>query len=558
MSKHPDKALIYCRVSDTKQKLEGSGLESQEFRCRQFAAEKGYAVEEVFRDDVSGGGDYAKRPGMIALLNFLESHQEHSYAVIFDDLKRLARDTMFHWQLRHAMSNFGAHVECLNYTFEDTPEGEFMETIFAAQGQLERKQIGRQTRQKTQARLEAGYHAFIAPVGFKYIKSKTDGKILVKDEPAASIITEMMEGFASGRFQTKQEARRFLEGSALFPKTASGKIGNNRINTILANPLYAGYIEYKPWGVELRKGRHEGMVDYQTFLRIQERLEGRAYAPARKDLNLDFVMRGVVACECGNALTAAWSKSHTGKRYAYYVCQNRKCAYKGKSIRRERVEGEFETLLKKLSPSKSLVVVAEKMFKQLWEHHRHSQTEHKTQLEKTRGKLNRDIERLIDRIVDTDNSAVVNALEKRIEKLQRSRIALDEKIAACGRPLKPYEHMYRTAMQYLSNPHQLWACGGFVEKRAVLKLTLTERLVWDRKGLYRTPDLSLPFRMLGDFCVQKMQMVPGAGIEPARPEGREILSLSIHPILLILLGSNPPKTPLFYPNASRVRTERER
>ncbi|MEW7988314.1 MAG: recombinase family protein [Candidatus Thiodiazotropha sp.] len=514
MSTFQQKALIYCRVSDTKQKLEGSGLESQEFRCRQFAAEQGYVVEEVFRDDVSGGGDYAKRPGMIALLNFLESHQEHSYAVIFDDLKRLARDTMFHWQLRHAMSNFGAHVECLNYTFDDTPEGEFMETIFAAQGQLERKQIGRQTRQKTQARLEAGYHAFIAPVGFKYIKSKTEGKILVKDEPAAAIITELMEGFASGRFQTKQEARRFLEGSALFPKTASGKIGNTRVNAILTNPLYAGYIEYKPWGVELRKGRHEGMVDYQTFLRVQERLEARAYAPARKDLNLDFVMRGVVACECGNALTAAWSTSHTGKRYPYYVCQNRKCAYKGKSIRRDLVEGEFEALLKKLSPSKSLMIIAQKMFKQLWDHLRHSQMEGKNQLEQARGKLNRDVERLIDRIVDTENAAVVKALEKRIEKLQQGRIVLDEKITACGRPVKPFEQMYRTAMQYLSNPYQIWAQGGFVEKRAVLKLTLTERLTWDRKGLYRTPDLSLPFRMLGGVFMQNKEMVPRRGLEP--------------------------------------------
>lgn len=129
-------ALIYCRVSDTKQKIEGNGLESQEFRCRQYATEKNYDVDKVFHDDVSGGGDFAKRPGMIALLSYLENNQKTDYVVIFDDLKRLARDTMFHWQLRHAMANFGARLECLNYTFDDSPEGEFVETLFAAQGQL--------------------------------------------------------------------------------------------------------------------------------------------------------------------------------------------------------------------------------------------------------------------------------------------------------------------------------------------------------------------------------------------------------------------------------------
>ncbi|MBL1261768.1 MAG: recombinase family protein [Thiotrichaceae bacterium] len=271
MTETQEKVLIYCRVPDTKQKTEGSGLESQEFRCRQYAAEKGYTIESVFHDDVSGGGDFAKRPGMIALLNYLEKNKKSSYVVIFDDLKRLARDTMFHWQLRHAMANFGARLECLNYKFYDMPEVEFIETLFAAQAQLECQQIGRQTRQKTKARLEAGYHAFIAPVGFKYIKSKAGGKILVKDEPAASIIAEAMEGFASGRFQTKQEVRYFLEAAPEFPKTASGKISNNRADDILANPLYAGYVEYKPWGVTLRKGKHEGMVNFTTFQKIQER-----------------------------------------------------------------------------------------------------------------------------------------------------------------------------------------------------------------------------------------------------------------------------------------------
>ncbi|MBD3754153.1 MAG: recombinase family protein, partial [Gammaproteobacteria bacterium] len=42
------RAVIYCRVSSTKQKTEGSGLEGQEHRCRQYAAAQGYEVEAVF------------------------------------------------------------------------------------------------------------------------------------------------------------------------------------------------------------------------------------------------------------------------------------------------------------------------------------------------------------------------------------------------------------------------------------------------------------------------------------------------------------------------------
>ena len=62
-------ALIYCRVSGKKQAIAGAGLESQEHRCRDYANGKGYIVEGVFPDDVSGGGDFMKRPGMVALLS---------------------------------------------------------------------------------------------------------------------------------------------------------------------------------------------------------------------------------------------------------------------------------------------------------------------------------------------------------------------------------------------------------------------------------------------------------------------------------------------------------
>ena len=116
----------------------------------------GYHVEAVFPDDVSGGGDFMKRPGMVALLSYLDAQPGKKYVIIFDDLKRFARDTEFHIALRRAFQVRGARVECLNFKFEDTPEGKFVETIMAAQGELERGQNSRQVNQKMSARVEAG------------------------------------------------------------------------------------------------------------------------------------------------------------------------------------------------------------------------------------------------------------------------------------------------------------------------------------------------------------------------------------------------------------------
>ena len=105
------RAIIYCRVSDKKQKHDGDGLHSQEHRCREYASARGYEVDAVFRDDVSGGGDFMKRPGMVALLSYLDAQRARKdYVVIFDDLKRFARDTEFHIQLRRAFQKRRARV----------------------------------------------------------------------------------------------------------------------------------------------------------------------------------------------------------------------------------------------------------------------------------------------------------------------------------------------------------------------------------------------------------------------------------------------------------------
>ena len=66
------KSLLYCRVSSIRQSSEGHGLDSQEHRCREYASQKGYIVEKVFRDSFTGGGDFMKRPAMSEMLGYID------------------------------------------------------------------------------------------------------------------------------------------------------------------------------------------------------------------------------------------------------------------------------------------------------------------------------------------------------------------------------------------------------------------------------------------------------------------------------------------------------
>ncbi len=510
-----ERALIYCRVSSTAQVRRGHGLDSQESRCREHAAAQGYPVDAVFPDDVSGGGDFMKRPGMVALLSYLDAQTDRSYVVIFDDLKRFARDTEFHMKLRRELKARNARVECLNFKFEDTPEGEFIETIMAAQGELERKQNRRQVIQKMTARLMDGYYGFSAPYGYKYEKVPGHGKMIVPDEPRAAIVREAFEGVATGRFRSAAEVKRFLEAQADVPLNKHGVLRWQFVVDLLRRSLYAGLITVEKWNIHNHPGKHEPLISYETWCKAQEMMDGKAIAPARKDINADFPLRGFVLCgDCGKPYTACWSKSRTGKKHPYYLCIQKGCPSENKSVRRAYVEDAFEDTLKSLRPAHTLFELVREMFKDAWELHHGRAADRQEHLRRQALGLQDRIDRLLDRIVDAKNDSVVTAYEARIDQMEREKRLLQERLENSGRPRRAFEEMFELALDFLSNPWKIWDIGRLDLRQSVLRLAFSEPLVYDRKEGLRTPILTLPFKVLGQISTGNYDLVDPTGFEP--------------------------------------------
>ena len=381
------KALIYARVSSERQKTEGHGLESQEHRCREYASSKGYEVEKVFRDSFSGGGDYAKRPAMTEMLAYMDAKPYNSYMVIFDDLKRLARDTEQYIKLKRALELRRAVVECPNFVFTSSPEGQYVETIMAATAQLEREQNRRQVMQKMKARLELGYWTFPdMPTGYVFKRDPVHGMLPVIVHGVSDIIREALEGFASGRFQEQEDVRRFLEAK----DAREGKpIHLSFVKRLLTKIFYAGYIDYPDWEVSRRLAKHEGLISLATFERIQVRLNGKTTTHVKNYLHEDFPLRGFVLCSsCKKPDTASWSSSRNNK-FAYYRCKTNGCPQRNKSIRKADMEQQFEAILAKINPSVEVLALTKAVFAEVWRKKTADRANRKVAIEK-------DIERVED------------------------------------------------------------------------------------------------------------------------------------------------------------------
>ncbi len=494
------KAVVYCRVSSAKQTKVGDGLGSQQTRCREYARYKRLEVVEAFTDDMSGS--LTTRPGMKDMLTFLRKHRgKEPVVVIIDDISRLARGIEAHLQLRAAIGEAGGILKSPTIEFGEDSDSILVENMLASVSQHQREKNAEQTKNRMRARTMNGYWCFQAPVGYQYQRVAGHGNLLVRDEPNASTIQEALEGFAAGRFETQVEVKRFLESQPEFPKDLpDGKIRNQRVFEIVRRPIYAGYIEAKNWDIALRKGHHEGLIKYETFEKIQTRLKEGARAPARKDINEDFPLRGFVQCgDCEKPLTACWSKSKTGKKHPYYLCHNKGCISHRKSIPRDHMESEFETILQSMQPSEYLVLIAKTMFKDAWNQRLVQARSVLAMMKRERTRIDSQIDQLLDRIVEADNPRVITAYEGKIAKLEKEKLLLTEKLQNQGKPKHTFEEMFELALNFLSNPWNLWTSGQIHLRKTVLRLTFAERMAYRRNEGFRTPQTTEPFNFLGEI-----------------------------------------------------------
>lgn len=507
-------AVIYCRVSTKKQAREGNGLSSQETRCREYAKHRGHKVVGVFTDDVSG--KLAQRPGFDEMLAFIRNARSNAgLVVIIDDISRMARDVRNHFDLKELIFRAGATLESPSIEFGSDSDSILIEHLLASVAQHQRQKNGEQAKNRMRARMLGGFWVFNAPIGYRYEKSRAGGSILVRVEPLASIIEEGLTGFASGRFKSKAEVKRFFESHAGFPVTRHGHLTNQQAHRIMTHPIYAGYVQSDAWDVSLRPGQHEAIISLATFHQVQERIAGKPLAPTRSDIHVDFPLRGFVTCgDCNHPMTANWTKGRNG-RYPYYVCRHRGCDRFGKSVKRDTVESAFEAMLTKLTPRPELLNLFSKIFRKRWNEAESKAHEGRAAFKREASLIDKKIGQILDKIVESESRSVIARLESEAEKLELEKLVLDEKVSSCGTVATDYDETFRTAFDFIANPWNLWSNGTFEDKRIVLNLTLGSHLEYDWNEGVRTAELSLPFRLLQDVCDREKVMAEREGFEPS-------------------------------------------
>lgn len=496
--------LVYARVSSKKQELEGTGLQSQEGRCKIGLERESIPFEKTFPDSFSGGGDFMNRPAMRELLQYIDDRPYKKFVVIFDDLSRFARDTEFHIKLRTAFSVRGVILKCLNYNFDDSVEGKFVETVFAAKYQLDREQNKRQVVQKQKARLDNGYRAFPAPKGYTRVKDIAHGKIDVPNDDAKYVI-EAIEGFASMRFVYKIDGAKFLQEKGVIASKQTPAQAIATFDKMLREIYYAGYIEYLPWGVERRVGHHQPLITLEVYDKNQIRLNKNARSFVRQDIREDFELRRLIDCaDCLEKYTGAPSTGKMGKKYAYYKCKNKKCVRWGKSIATDIVHKDFEELLKQVKPCEEVVELAKVIFEDVWKDEMQNKGKIQASLVSRKNELEGELDALSVRIPKATSEIVIKQYEKQIEKVAMEIEDIEEKINTEYDYSVPNRTSLDQVMQVLKSPYEAWVSYDVSRKQRFFSFIFESNLVYSELEGYRTPNYSLPIRIFEDISTSKV------------------------------------------------------
>ena len=120
--------------------------------------------------------------------------------------------------------------------------------------------------------------------------------------------------------------------------------------------------------------------------------------------------------------------------------------------------------------------------------------------------------------------ADISAYEKRIAKMEREKLVMQEKLESGPKQTSKFgatfDELFELAQSFLANPCKIWGYGHLALRLTVLRLAFMERLNYSRKTGLRTPELSIPFKILGGNNMQNCVMAEAVGFEPTDRSSR--------------------------------------
>jgi site-specific DNA recombinase len=513
-----DTYLRYIRVSTNDQE---SGVQMQLHVTNEVEQKLGIKISETYIDDgISGGrgkdGLLKVRAGFDSLKKKVLSEvaKKNKVSILIYDITRIGRDPVVGEEfIRLCWKTETATIDrtATSQKYDSWEKRAFVRSQFAfATADKEKK--NEDSERGMRSAMEMGRY-ILQPKpgnirGYRYVKTNKI-KQIEPYEPEATITKDCLEKFANGTLQTKNQVREYLIKNGL---TCSKDYGS--IQNFLLSPLYAGYIEYLPWGITWRKATHKPLISLATHLKIKERfgigidtqqIENKPYKSTTES---DFPLRQFIKCnECKNRMTSCWVRgSH--QRYKSYFCRTKECKFYRKHINGEKLEEGFLEILQQNQLPKWKINLFIRGFELEWKFYISNLKKNSEEKQKRIIEIDKQISLLIKKHLEVESKLLSATYEKEIERLILEKDLSTEILGNLAKDQTIEQEKSRTYIEFatmlLEKPHLYWKNSDLLIKRAVQNLVFGDDFYYDYNFASRTQQKSLIHEVIRDNETEKM------------------------------------------------------
>ena len=404
-------AIIYCRVSTSKQSKNGESLQVQEKECRDFCKKNKYQVMSVFSEQFTWTKD--KRPKIEEALEFINNSKlkidyvivlkidrvsrwwieiHNSFKKQFSDLWVNLKDV--HWMIWK--SENVVKIEWINtdkYDWATNNTRDITENITVMMSETERKTILQRMLWQAMRNNMKWYKVRNSDYWFKLKKVSTPywvKKIQIDYQEESIFIKKMFELKSRWDLSDKEiteELNLMWFKSRVRDKWNDDKteviwtiwwkkLNTEQLQRYIKSLVYAWIIcEAWTWNKPL-KAPYDGLVSIElwnkanrwkykinildeenieiNYYKWETKLEEAPIIQKPKNYNPDYMFWKVLQCpECWWHMTAEKSKSKSWKYHHYYSCRWKKWVkHKNYSLRRDEINNEIVDLFAKLNFNK--------------------------------------------------------------------------------------------------------------------------------------------------------------------------------------------------------------
>jgi site-specific DNA recombinase len=504
--------IALCRVSTSKQRLEGSSLNAQEVRINKVATELfDCEILKTWSLDISSRkGKNFKRKDLEEMLAYCKKDKRIKYLFV-DEHDRYMRsvDEYYMWKGRFLYESGVTLVIAAKPELALNPNSASMAIEFFGiwQGETSNEERINKTTDKMQAKVALGYWPGSAHTCYQ----KTAVKGLHEPlQPYWGLLQTATKRILYDGY-TLHQALNWLHDNG-FEMSGKSKLHMHRFKRLLQDPYYAGINKMSSWDIE-GVGLHKAMITREEHEQLKAVALNLKPKFIRNIHNPNFPMSNLVDCSDCAELNRKYNKvvgykNHNGKNpenrkyYERYMCRACKLG-----ITKADLHEQVATKLAPLKTSKATKDELKAAMRIVWERRAADDSQMTSRLEKKRRVLMDEKDNLI-RAIGVSPSLAAD-IEQSVAKIKAEILEIEQEMATANNPDDEFNDFVEFSLNYVDDLNATWWDLTPDRRERCKQLSFPGGIFIDKNKSVSTPLLSAIYR----YEATKKEPVTALGME---------------------------------------------